>query len=440
MKLSGWGKYPLINSKIHTPTHENKIQKIFQFPEQRTRNMQIPRGLGRSYGDSALSSQVISSSKLNRFVHFDDSNGLLTCLAGVTLAEIIDVFVPRGWFLPVTPGTKFVTIGGAIASDVHGKNHHLDGCFSEHVRSLKISISENELLHCSKEENQEIFYATCGGMGLTGMILEATIQLIPIQGPMITEKTIKTQNLEETLELFDAHFGSTYSVAWIDCLSQGEQLGRSLLMLGEHSDKPFDKTINEKKKPSLSVPFDFPSFILNGSSVKAFNHFYYNRVQQKSIIQEVHFDKFFYPLDGIHNWNRIYGKNGFTQYQFVLPKEGGLEGMTKILRKISDSKRGSFLAVLKALGKQNCNYLSFPFEGYTLALDFKMDNTLLSFLDELDELVLAYNGRIYLAKDARMSEHMFKSTYPQWKKFEQVRQSTGASQHFNSLQSLRLGI
>ncbi|HHT00081.1 MAG TPA: FAD-binding oxidoreductase, partial [Thiomicrospira sp.] len=318
-----------------------------------------------------------------------------------------------------------------------GKNHHIDGCFSQYVSSLQIALASGELISCSPTEKPELFHATCGGMGLTGVIVQASFRLIAIESAYISEQTYKTKNLKETLELFEEHESSPFSVAWIDCLATGDKLGRSLLMLGEHTNSG---ELTAHKSSKLNVPINMPSLLLNPYSIQAFNTLYYHKQTQQHSVRDVHYEPFFYPLDGIHNWNRLYGKKGFTQYQFVLPKSAGLEGMTRILEEIVKSKRGSFLAVLKAFGKENENLLSFPTEGYTLALDFKIDDTLFSFLDELDRIVLDYGGRLYLTKDVRMSEATFKQSYPNWEQFQEVRHQYGAEQRFHSLQSKRLGL
>ena len=435
--LSGWGRYPLQQSQQYHATHRQNVSDFVV----KTPNELIARGLGRSYGDSALANTTLNTQALTHFLNFEQETGIVHCSAGVSLAEILSVFVPKGWFLPVTPGTQFVTVGGAIASDVHGKNHHLDGCFSQHLINLTLCMASGECITCSPNTHRELFLATCGGMGLTGIIVSATIQLIPIESAFIEETTWKTNTLAETLEQFEAHHQSTYSVAWIDCLTKGKHLGRSLLMLGEHAEQQHNEHNFKISPPSkLAVPFTMPNSLLNALTVKAFNTLYYHKVRQKKSQRLTHYAPFFYPLDSIQNWNRLYGKNGFTQYQFVLPKEAGLEGLTKILTQIVDSKRGSFLAVLKVFGKHNANYLSFPIEGYTLAIDFKIDPTLFAFLDKLDQIVLDYGGRLYLTKDARMSEQTFKKSYPQWEQFQQIRHQYGAQDTFNSVQSKRLGL
>lgn len=434
MQISGWGRYPSIESEVIRPLDAAEISDLCL---DSGNVAMIARGLGRSYGDSSLASKAVSTLHLNHFSAFDEVTGLLTCTSGMSLADILSVFVPKGWFLPVTPGTKYITIGGAIASDVHGKNHHIDGSFTDHVDSLKIATVTGGVLECSRNSHSELFHATCGGMGLTGVILEATFRLIPIESAYINETTIKAHNLREALALIDECQDARYSVAWIDCLSTGESLGRSLLMLGQHS--AYGK-LDTGKTGRLSVPVDMPGFLLNQYSIQAFNALYYHRVRKNRSIRDAHYEPYFYPLDGIQQWNRLYGKKGFLQYQFVLPRAAGCEGMTVILRKIAASKRGSFLAVLKAFGERNRNYLSFPIEGYTLALDFKRDPELFGLLDELDRVVLDYGGRLYLSKDARMSEEVFKKSYPEWEKFMDVRVAYGAEKLFNSMQSKRLGL
>lgn len=427
-KITSWGKYPSIAANSMYPLSNQQIidGKLFG----------IARGLGRSYGDSALAKDIINSSRINHFISFDQNTGILCCEAGVSVDDILTTFVPKGWFLYVTPGTKFVTVGGAIASDVHGKNHHIDGCFSEHVLSITIIIND-ELVTCSRTQHPELFNATCGGMGLTGVIVSATFKLKPITSAYIDQKIIKAKNLESVLNLFEKYRDTTYSVAWIDCLSTGDNLGRSLLMLGEHSETGL---LEAHTKGVVNIPFDMPAFLLNKYTVQAFNTAYFNKQTNDEVTSVVHYNSFFYPLDGIGNWNRMYGKNGFTQYQFVIPKSAGKDGLTEILKTISDSKQGSFLSVLKVFGKENENYLSFPTEGYTLALDFKLNSRVLSLLERLDLIVRKYKGRLYLTKDVRMSEQTFKEGYSQWEEFQAVRKHYGANRSYNSLQSKRLGL
>ena len=432
MQISGWGRFPTIEAKVIAPVDLNAWKNSL-----RNEGELIPRGLGRSYGDSANATLVLQSDYLDHYIDFDIEQGILRCEAGLSLHEILDCIIPKGWFLPVTPGSGYVTIGGAVASDVHGKNHHISGTFGDHVLSIDLLLGSGEVLRVSRSQYSELFHATCGGMGLTGIILSITLKLKAIKSSNILQTTLKARNLEEILHQFNVNQESTYSVAWIDCLAKGAQLGRSILMLGEHSDAG-DLSLEEPKK--LSVPMDMPSKLLNTYSISAFNSLYYARTRQAIDQTEVSYMNFFYPLDGLRNWNRLYGKQGFVQYQFVLPKASGYEGMREILEKISDAGKGSFLAVLKGFGPQNNNYLSFPFEGYTLALDFKAEQATFDLIRKLDPMVVNYGGRIYLAKDALMSQETFKKGYPRWREFEEVRNKYHALGKFASSQSRRLGL
>lgn len=432
MNLHGWGRFPRLDAQLALPLSVGQCAATL-----RASAPLIARGLGRSYGDSALAPQVLCTRYLDHFRTFDAATGLLTCAGGVSLDSILRNFVRRGWFLPVTPGTRFVTVGGAIASDVHGKNHHRDGTFCAHVRQIELLLGNGERITASPTERPDLFHATCGGIGLTGIILSASVQLKRILSSDILETTIKAPSLDAALEAFEAHAASTYSVAWIDCLARGASLGRSLLMLGEHAP---DGALALQTRPSKPVPFDMPAALLNRTTVQAFNTLYYGRVRRTQSTRRIPFEPFFYPLDALAHWNRIYGKPGFVQYQFVLPKGAGAAGLHEVLERIAQSGRGSFLAVLKVFGAANNNLLSFPTEGYTLALDFKAEPAVFELLDTLDRIVLQHGGRLYLAKDARMSEATFKASYPRWQEFEATRARWYAHGHFASLQSRRLGL
>lgn len=430
--ISGWGRYPVIEANVMRPLTASQGQIICK-----EYSGFIPRGLGRSYGDSSLQKNTLDCTALNFFENFNPKTGLLTCGAGVSLKDILDVFVPQGWFLPVTPGTRWVTVAGAVASDVHGKNHHGAGTFSQHVVSIQMLLGAGQIVEVSSDAEPDLFRATCGGMGLTGIILSVTLRLQKISSSNILQTTIKASNLSEAMEIFENHWYSTYSVAWIDCMATNAALGRSLIMLGEHAN---DQSLRLSKEKSFSVPKFFPSQLLNSYSIKLFNALYFSKqlTQQSNTI--VDYKNFFYPLDGLSHWNNLYGHQGFSQYQFVLPQEAGLEGLTQLLKKITASGFGSFLAVLKKFGPQNENYLSFPISGYTLALDFKISQGTLGLMDSLDSMVLDYGGRLYLTKDVRMSAQTFKSSYPEWHRFEEVRERYGAIGKFSSLQSKRLGL
>ena len=430
MSLESWGMYPKVVSDVFSLQNESALKEQLGNVDEC-----IAFGNGRSYGDSALSDNIIHTKPYDYFLDFDEVEGILHCQAGALLSDILDAFVPKGWFLRVTPGTKLITVGGAIASDVHGKNHHVAGCFSECVDEFRLMDANGEIHYVSKED--ELFLATCGGMGLTGVILDAKIRLKKINSSSIRQTTIKTKNLKETFTAFEEHAHMPYSVAWIDCLASGDALGKCLLMVGDFAD---DGNLEYKQKPKKNIPFNFPSFALNKLSVKAFNWLYYNKAPSGTSQQRVSIDTFFYPLDAIKNWNRIYGKNGFTQYQFILPKEKSYEGLERILEKISQSGKGSFLAVLKLYGAKNDNYLSFPIEGYSLALDFKIEPGLFELLDELDKIVVEYGGRIYLTKDVRVSKETFEKGYEHIEKFRALRKEKNMDKKFQSLQSKRVAI
>lgn len=428
--LNSWGFYPKVKNRYYTFDSKSQLKVYLQKDKS-----YIPYGNGRSYGDSALYTDILYCRPYNYFLNFDEKNGVLHVQSGVLLSEILDIVVPKGWFLEVTPGTKFVTVGGAIASDVHGKNHHLSGCFSKSVLEINLMLPNGDTINLKPED--ELFKATCGGMGLTGVILDAKIKLKKINSVYINQTSIKTKNLQETFEAFEKYKDSPYSVAWIDCLSAGKNLGKSILMIGDFENDG-DLTYNPKKK--LSVPFFFPSFVLNRFTVKIFNKVYYSKLKEDIIKQTVDFDTFFYPLDCINNWNRIYGRKGFLQYQFILPKKYSYDGLESILNEISKSGKGSFLAVLKLYGKENENFLSFPMEGYSLALDFKIEDGVFDLLDRLDKIVLKYGGRIYLAKDSRVKREVFEAGYPKVEKFREIRKMYEMDKKFKSLQSQRLGL
>ena len=412
-----WGRYPggeqqgaYLASRRHAfPAHEGSV---------------LPYGLGRSYGTSCqnLQGTVLSTKQLNQFIAFDPDTGILHCEAGVTLAEILTVFIPKGWFLPVTPGTKYVTVAGAIANDVHGKNHVQAGSFSCHLHGFYLLRSDGTHFYCSATDNSEWFAATVGGIGLTGIISSALIQLKKINSRFVDSETIKYANLDEFFSLSDAsEHTHEYTAAWLDCLAKGEHLGRGHFIRGNHADD--GELALAKQKAKLSMPIVPPVSLVNGLSLRAFNQLYYHRQQQPKKQSKVDYDPFFYPLDGILHWNRMYGKNGFVQYQCVIPKAQAKEAIRAILQRISHAGEGSFLVVLKMMGdKAGKGLLSFPQEGVTLAIDFPFrGQKTLALLSALDTLVLQAAGRLYIAKDARMSADVFRRSYPQWQQLETMR-------------------
>lgn len=401
-KVTNWGNFPVMEKEIKS---EDSVDRIKDFV--RNNNEVIARGNGRCYGDASLSEHIFSTKRLNKFISFDRLNGIIECESGVLLSQILEIILPQGYFLYVTPGTKFISVGGAIASDVHGKNHHAEGCFSEYVEAFSLLNENSEVITCSRTENTDKFWATIGGMGLTGIILSARFKLKNIETAYIRQESIKAQNLDEIFKLFEESESCTYNVAWIDCLQTGKNIGRSILMRGEHAFKhELPKKLQQnplrlKQKFIPKVPFYFPDFMLNKWSVRLFNYLYFNKQKRREIKNFVDYETFFYPLDVVKDWNKIYGKKGFIQYQMVIPKAQGKEGMRKILDTIAKSGNGSFLAVLKLFGKENpLAYNAFPLEGYTLALDFKVNSKLTKLVADLDEIVEEFGGRIYLTKDS----------------------------------------
>jgi len=437
--IANWGNFPVMESD----------EKAFSFSEQiRESVLQsdsiIARGNGRCYGDASLEKTTLSTLKYDKILYFDATQGIFECQSGITLDKILEVIVPKGWFLPVTPGTKFITVGGAVASDVHGKNHHVDGSFSAHVLEMDVLLSSGETITCSATQYPDLFWATCGGMGLTGIITRIKFDLKKIETSYIKQKQIKAENLDEVLRLFDEYKHYTYSVAWIDCLKKGKNFGRSILMLGEHAvmqdldENRGTEPLKVPAKKQISFPFNLPSFVLNQFTVKAFNFLFYSKNLKKEINNVVSYEPFFYPLDAVLHWNRGYGKKGFLQYQFVLPLESK-QGLIEILHRISDAGMGSFLAVLKVFGEQN-DLISFPKKGYTLALDFPVRENLFPFLDELDKIVLQYNGRLYLSKDARMNAEVFWKSYDNANQFQETIKKYNPGFKINSVQARRLHI
>lgn len=438
-RLAGWGGYPSAPAKLIRPERLSDFVPL--------ESVQIARGQGRSYGDAAICSEgtTVLTERMNRFLAFDEESGVLRAEAGVTLAEILTHFVPKGWFLPVTPGTKFCSLGGCLASDVHGKNHHHDGSFSIHVVEVVLTDGLGRVHQISAEQEPSVFWATAGGMGLTGLIQEVSLKLQKIETSYVSVTHKPARNLEESLTIMESPgFDDHCSVAWIDCLAKGSNLGRSVVMTG-HSAALSELTGDIKDPLStwdqgkLRVPFNFPSFALNPLSVKAFNQLY-GAMQGRKTQFLAHFDKFYYPLDGILGWNKIYGKRGFIQYQIVLPPDEGRRGMKEVISRLANAGHGSFLAVLKKFGPQGQGMLSFPTEGWTLALDLPFNPKLLPFLSELDQVVEAHGGRQYLAKDSRFAARLLPGMYPRLDEFRAVCKELDPQGRFRSDLSRRLGI
>ncbi len=407
-----WGRYPSVDQQSVDYLWRAEPLPIFNGATL------LPFGNGRSYGDVCLNSRgrLIDCRGLNRLISLDSEAGILRCEAGVLLSEILHVIVPKGWFLSVTPGTQFVTVGGAIANDVHGKNHHRAGTFGAHLRCFELLRSDGSRLLCSPDENADFYQATIGGLGLTGVITWAEIQLKAVNSPLIEQEVIRFKNLDQFFVLAEASDRThEYTVAWIDCLAKGRQLGRGLFVRGNHAEKG-GYLPRKERRGALSFPIDLPFALINGPTLKLFNTLYYHKQYRERSHSTVGYEPFFYPLDAIQNWNRIYGSKGFFQYQCAIPTEHAAEAIREILRRISDAGIGSFLAVLKMFGdKPSPGLLSFPAPGATLALDFpNSGEKTLQLLASLDEVTRAANGKIYPAKDARMSSQDFKNQYPNW--------------------------
>ena len=378
----------------------------------------LPFGNGRSYGDSCLNAggMLLDTRGLDRLISFDVERGVIRCEAGVMLRDILDLVVPKGWFLPVSPGTKFVTVGGAIANDVHGKNHHCAGSFGCHVSQFELLRSDGSRRRCSKSENPEWFRATIGGLGLTGVILWAELELHRVAGAMMDIETIRFHDLSEFFRLTnesDANFN--YTVAWVDCASRGKSLGRGIFTRGNHSSH--DSVSMRVPGNGLGIPVELPGALVSDTVVRAFNAYYYHRPRTR--FRRVHYDSFFYPLDRIRNWNRIYGPRGFFQYQCVVGWADGRDAVQELLSRIANARGSSFLAVLKVFGEiQSLGLLSFPRPGITLALDFpNRGSQTMHLLDRLDEIVRESGGAVYPAKDARMSAESFRRYFPMWRSF-----------------------
>jgi FAD/FMN-containing dehydrogenase len=410
--FESWGRYPTYGAKI-LPLH---WQSDFPAVTEGLHNGALPVGMGRSYGDVCLlkDGNLLLTTGMDRLIDFDPETGLLTAEAGVTLAQILDFAVPHGFFLPVSPGTKYVTMGGAIANDIHGKNHHVAGTFGCHITQFELARSDGSRMHCSPTKNPGLFAATIGGLGLTGVITWATLRLRPIVSRMIDYEGIQFHGIDEFLDLTNQSKDVEYTVSWIDCASNGRNFARGVFMQGDHSKRR--DSLKLSRKPKLVFPFDAPSFALNHLSVGLFNTLYFHKQIHKRVVSLQDYEPFFYPLDKVLHWNRMYGKRGLLQFQSVIPWEHAKEGTAAILHEIAKSGLASFLAVLKVFGDvPSPGMMSFPKPGITLALDFPIKpNRSFPLFARLAEMTLEFGGRLYPAKDAAMTASQFQAFYPQW--------------------------
>jgi FAD/FMN-containing dehydrogenase len=413
-RMLSWGRYPkTAHHRVHKPAWNDQVPDILKAAAP---GSLLPYGLGRSYGDSCLNAgrELIDCRRLNRILGFDESTGMLRCESGVSLSDILDVFLPKGWFLPVTPGTRFVTVGGAIANDVHGKNHHCAGTFGAHVFQIALHRSNDGLVVCNSEEHSNMLRATIGGLGLTGVIAWADIQLKRVAGPWIDAESVPFQSLSTFFDLSrESNDRFEYTVAWLDYFAGKNP--RGIFFRGNHA-ADHGKEFHPARGPKL--PFALPAWMLSRYSVKAFNTAYYRVHAARKGAAVVPSDSFFYPLDSIRQWNLLYGKQGFLQYQCVIP-ETNVEAVEELLDRITRSGMGSFLGVLKQFGSAPpAGMLSFPRPGLTIALDFAMrGERTLKLMQSLDEIVQQSGGALYPAKDARMSPALFEASFPRWRGF-----------------------
>ena len=443
--ITGWGNHPVQSCRLYRPETRHDAAALLGAGGSGT---YIGRGLGRSYGDAALNDDqnVVLMTRLDRMIDFDAETGVLTCEAGVSLQKIIELFLPRGFCPLVVPGTQFVTVGGAIAADVHGKNHHQDGSFGTSLIAFELLSPTGQILHCNRETNSDVFCATLGGMGMTGLVLTAQFRLHRVESAYLAIDQVKATDIEEILDIFEREDQRyRYSVAWIDCLARKTSLGRGVLIRGDHAlaaDLPRDlrdRPLSIPTRRSISVPFQTPAWLLNRQIVRSFNAAYYRLCSEGRRLVDFH--SFFFPLDRVRHWNWLYGCRGFMQYQCVLSEASGRAGLLCILNHLGRSIPGSYLAVLKRLGPKGEGLLSFPMSGPTLCLDFpNLGQRLINLVRELDAIVLEHGGRVYLAKDACLQAKMLAPMYPRLEEFQRIQGHLDPEQQFSSSLARRIGL
>lgn len=436
LAVTGWGRNRTAQVGAARPERPRDLDAAVKDSAEVTL---LARGAGRSYGDAALNDggHVVLTERLDRIHSFDPASGVVVCEPGVTFADLFETFVPRGFMAPSSPGTAFATVGGALAADVHGKNHDRHGSFGDHVEWFDLLLADGTTRRVDAQNDPELFAATIGGMGLTGIVRALAFRLIPNAKPWVTVHEERIADLDHYLEAFaQVRDTSLFSVGWIDALARGGSLGRGILETAEFHD---DRTLPEAPRPRR-VPFDLPSLALNRLSVRAFNEFYRRRVPANGRDRLRPFGEFLYPLDAVHDWNRIYGKRGFYQFQCVLPDDTVRAGLRRLLETISETGNPSFLAVLKTLGRAGRGHLSFPMRGHTLALDFPCGNGADELLRRLEAITLDHRGRVYVAKDSLLSRAGFRAMYPDLPRFEAVLNHVDPQARFMSDLARRLGL
>ncbi len=435
--LRSWGRQQVAEALVARPERMRDLQAALAAqatPGSRTR---LARGAGRSYGDVCLNAggAVILTERLNRILLFDPQSGLLVAEPGVTFRDLLEVFLPQGFRAPISPGTAFVTLGGAVANDVHGKNQHVDGCFGDWIEWLDLLCADGSVKRLSRNCEPLLFDATVGGLGLTGIVTALCIRLVPVPSPALLVRRRRVHGLAEFIDGFDQAAAMPYSVGWIDVLAGGAGLGRGILETAEPAPRG---AVAPPSPRSKRLPVDLPGWLLNDLSVRAFNALYWRRAQTEPGAFISNYTRFLYPLDAITDWNRLYGRRGFHQFQCVIPREQGPACVERLLRAAREGGGASFLAVLKVMGKHGRGLLSFAQPGYSLALDFAAGSHIAATFRQLERITRDAGGRIYLAKDSLMSAESFKAMYPGRDAFQQIRAGIDPGRRFSSNLSRRL--
>lgn len=429
--ISGWGKFNNYSVNTFKPKTIKELKDLIKNPKYQNF---IGRGNGRSYGDSSINKNILSLKNLKKVIRIDFQNKIVNCTSNVLLKDLNQKLLCKNLFLRVSPGTQYITIGGAIASDIHGKNHHNEGSFSDHVLEFEVMLANGKIKKCSKKKNSKLFYSTCGGMGLTGIILSAKFSVKEIKSNSIIQNSLKTNSLKETLEAFKTKHNYKYVVAWIDMSAKNINLGRGIIYCADHGVEDVKK-INQK----LKINFNFPNFFLSSYIFRILNTVFY--ISNKKIKKEkIHLNKFFYTLDNILLWNNFYGRKGFVQIQILIKPKNALNNIKKIIKFFQFNGQYSFITTLKKMGNANRSYLGFSEPGYTLTVDIPNNSKLKNFYKQLEVKLLKIEAKTYLTKDSLMSEKYFKKTYKNYNKFINYKKHIDPKSKFTSYQSLRLGI